>query len=111
MLDYINLFLIVIIFTVLIIDSIFIIKLRKRVQEIDSKIVNDNSLLDLSEFNKLDPEFKKHYKTYVVNGIMPPVVNAINTEIKKNNINQEIEKNKNEINEFIKVFSNELNTN
>ena len=111
MLEYVNLLMIIIILTVLIIDSVFIIKLRKRVNELDSKIVNDNSLLDLSEFNNLDAEFKKRYKNYVLKGIMPPVVNAINTEIQKNNIHQELEKNKTEINEFIKVFTNELNTN
>ena len=111
MLDYVNLFLILIILTVLIIDSVFIVKLRKHVKELDTKVANGNSLLDLSEFTKLDGDFKKHYKTHVVNGLMPPLMNIVNSEIKKNNINDYLTKNEKEINEYIKVFTDEINSN
>lgn len=99
MLEYINLFLIMILIMVIIIDSVYLAKSRDDIRALTNKVEKKEressrtSLLDLAEFDKLDPTFKTHYKTYVVNGVMPEMMDVTNNYIKTYKVNEEITKN------------------
>lgn len=53
-----------------------------------------NSLIDISELDNLDKEFKKHYRDIVVKGIMPPIVEKVNNVLEEENINEFLRENK-----------------
>jgi hypothetical protein len=93
MLEYINLFLIMIMILVIIVDSVYLSKARADIKTLTKKLEErptTNNLLDLAEFQALDPGLKQHYKTYVVDSLMPEVWSVANDVIKKEKINEAI---------------------
>ena len=105
MLEYINLLLIVLIIGVLIFDSIYLKRAHDDIIALKSAVVRDNSLVDLSEFKKLDPKFKQHYKHYIVDELMPGVIGKVNKTITDEKINDYLSSNKpaidRQINDFV----------
>lgn len=97
MLGVVNLLLVITIVVVIIVNMILI---SRRFNAIEQTLASRN-LLDLAEFNKLDGEFKRNYQTYVVNGVMPHVMDEANKTIKAYKINETIKANKDAINDAI----------
>lgn len=108
MLLYINLLLTFIIACVLIIDTIYVVRARKDIDLIKGSLQRDNSLLDMSEFRSLDPTFKGHYKSYVVDQLMPPLMEKANQVIKEEKINEYLKENQEGIERQIKDFTKSL---
>lgn len=108
MLLYINLLLIFLIACVLIIDTIYIVRARRDIDLIKGSLQHDNSLLDMSEFKGLDPTFKGHYKRYVVDELMPPLMEKANQVIKEEKINEYLKDNQDAIDRQIKDFTKSL---
>lgn len=111
MLEYVNLFLIMIMLMVIIVDSVYLAKSRQEIRALTTKLdkktkeINRTSFLDLAEFDGLDSQFKQHYKTYVVDGAMPEIMNVTNEYIKAYKVNDEIKKNDADIRQGIREIS------
>jgi len=110
MLSYINLLLIVIIIIVLVVDTIYIFRHKKDIDRLNTAITvrNANSLVDLDELKGLNPEFKSHYRKYIINGMMPPIITKVNQTIENEKINEYLSKNEYAINQQIKTFTDSL---
>lgn len=108
MLEYINMLLIFLIICVLIIDSIYVYRSRKDIEVLKKTISKDTSLVDLSEFNGLDPTFKGNYKRFVVGELMPPVIEKVNQTIKEEKVNEYITENQDAISRQIKEITDNI---
>lgn len=97
MFSLLNLLLVLIISVVI---FVHIIMTHQKFSKIEQSITSKN-FLDLAEFAKLNKEFKQNYKTYVVDRVMPHVMNEANIAIKNSGINESVKMNKQEINTAI----------
>lgn len=109
MLVYINFAMIVIIVIVTIINIYYMVKTRTDLEKIHDRLDKYNpSLLDLAEFNGLDPTFKKHYRKFVVGELMPQVMSGTNDIIRTFKVNEEIEKNEYEVSKAMRDLGQEF---
>lgn len=108
MLEYINLLLIVVIIGVLVMDTVFLFRARNDIKGLQTNVADDRSLVDLSEFKHLSPSYKKHYKTYVVNGLMPPIVKKMNQELDNAGMNEYLTKNEYDVQQQLKAFADSV---
>ena len=109
MLVYINFAMIVIIVIVTIINIWYMVKTRTDIHTINDRLDKYNPmLLDLAEFNGLDPTFKKHYRKYVVGEMMPPIMAGANDIIRSFKVNEEIEKNEYEVSKAMRDIGQEV---
>lgn len=99
MLEYINLFLIIVIIGVLTYEIVTSVSKQNEIDILRASMKNeiDNlkakqtpimGLMDLKEFRNLDPGFKDNYQKYVVDGVVPVVTGVANEFIAKNNMNK-----------------------
>lgn len=68
------------------------------------------NILDLDEFNELDPYIKDIYKQQIVKTLMPALMNAINDQFFLENLDSKIQNNSEQINKIIKGISYEIKT-
>lgn len=109
MLVYINFTMIVIIVIVTIINIYFMVKSRTDIKTLNERLDKYNpSLVDLAEFNGLDPTFKKHYRKFVVGELMPQVMAGNNDIIRSFKVNEEIEKNEYEVSKAMRDLGQEF---
>lgn len=108
MLEWFNLLLIVVIIGVLVMDTVFLFRARNDIKSLQTNVADDRSLVDLSEFKYLNPSYKKHYKTYVVNGVMPPIVKKMNQELDNAGMNEYLTKNEYDIQKQLKAFADSV---
>ncbi len=69
------------------------------------------SILDLDEFSKLDPFAKDLYKNYIVDQIMPAIMESINNDMKSANIEQQYISYKKEIDDVVSELVNDIKAN
>lgn len=108
MLEYINLLLIVIIIGVLVMDTVFLFRTRKDLAAMKTSLAEDRSMVDLSEFNHLGPQYKKHYKTFVVNGMMPPIMKKLTKELDDQGMDEYLTKNEYDAKEQLKAYADSM---
>lgn len=98
MLSIVNFILIIIIAVVISVNCYYMVKTRGDIRTINDTLKNKNpSILDLAEFNGLDPTFKDKYRKHIVNELMPEYMGAANQLIKAYKVNEAIEKKGDEI--------------
>jgi len=69
------------------------------------------SILDLAEFSKLDPFAKDLYKNYIVNQIMPAIIESINSDMKTANVEKNYIIYKKDIDAMVAQIVTEIKTN
>ena len=110
LLGIVNTLLIVIIIAVLIVDTIYIMKLRKAQDDVKTQVSNivskAISAIDLAEFNNLDPRTKQLYKEYIVSILAPAVMKVINSKVDESHLHDYIKANKKEIDALVLELAN-----
>lgn len=108
LLSYINLALIILIMAVVALDTYFIIEIRGDIDKLEKKMLDGSSIIDLAEFDNLDPELKKQYRKFIVNRAMPPLMKKINKAAEDTNLVKYLDKNEYEVNQYIKEFTDQV---
>lgn len=117
-LTIINTILILFIIIATIINSIYLYRFNNKnttafedlKKQVNNKVDKGISLMDVAEFDKLDPRIKAHYKNYMVSKILPALMNFINKKAESGKLYEYIDNNKNEIDNQINLIIEELNS-
>lgn len=107
MLDIINALLIIIIITVLIVDTIYIHRMKKDIIDLQNTKHTFN-LLDLAELNGLDSRAKENYKKYILNDLLPPIVGKINVALDESKVYDYLDQNEYAIKRHIQAVTDSL---
>jgi cytoskeletal protein RodZ len=80
----------------------------KKTHDLLSKQNNTPSLLDLREFQHINPTIKEFYKKYFTDKIMQSVIRQFNKNIKENNTDKFLKQNEDLIADYVDSIVNEI---